>query len=780
MNKNNNWIKIGVDTAIRWQYFLLPFFLSLLLLVFFFNKVVVNPNHCFFGISGDGMQVYYNTWYHVLYNKTTFASTAMNYPYTESVFFTGSNPLLTSFIKLFGLQYYTIAIINLSMLLSIPVASGFIGLIFKEYKVSIFYASIAATAIAFLSPQIDRMHAHFNLSYVFAIPVIIYLILKFFKAPSIKKSVLIAIVGFVLACTHMYLFMFSLVIILSVWVGLGFIMPIKKYFVHGIKHFFIQALLPYVLIKLCILMAHAPNDRTNAPFGFFDYYSGANGVFYPFGRCYATLFELVGLKPEANYEGVAFVGVIASLFVLFLLLKFVFHTISFQYKRALNITGDYFLNILLLCAIIMLVFSFCIPFKYEEYRALALKLDFIKQFRALGRFTWMFFYVINIIVIIYISSLQSFFQKFKLKQLCMSIALIGLSYDAYCNIKNIKNDLNNKHEYLLDIDNVEKQNSWVKEIIPSKFQSILPLPYFHVGSELFSYPINHELFDYACTVSLKTGLPMMSVYNSRISLSETFKSIQLFKEPTGKMLDVINDLKNNKDILIVVKPELCNTYETELLSYAKLILKTKHFELHRLAINDLKKHYSNWAKKTIENFALEKSNLFSKNGCYLSDTLHCFETIDFINKNNFEGFADKGVFKQKIVGYTTVASMQPKYKSATKKYTLSFWMKSLNKDILPRTGIDIKATNSINETYSVYYSQVMHSSKQIHKDWTLIEQSFKLQSASDKIDVVLWNEEIKNNEEFYIDNLMLRADTLNVYKVTDSCIYKNNRIYFIK
>ena len=770
----NNIVHIFKDKGL-----VIVFTLSAILLSIFFGNLLSNSNHYFFGVASDGMQVYYNTWYHVLFDTEIFTTSSMNYPYQESVFFTGCNPLLTSGIKLFGLQKYTIGIINFSMLLSIPFAAICIYLIFKEYRVNYVFAAITAVAIAFLSPQIERLHGHYNLSYVFAIPLTIYLMLRFYKEPSFKISFYIAFSAFLLACTHMYLFMFSIAIITSIWLGLFFVKSFKEFKKMIYKYFFIQVMLPFTLIKILIFISNVSNDRTNSPFGFFDYYSNINGIFYPFGRVYEQLFQSFGLSANVNYEGVAFVGIIACLFICFLIIKLIYNVVVLKYKMILNITDDYFLNILLLVALVCLVFSFCIPFKYDGYHSLALKLDFIKQFRALGRFTWIFFYVINIISVIYISNLSGIFEKFRFKQIIMTAVFIGLSYDAYCNIKHIQYDLDNEFNPLSDFNNKLEENIWVNDIDKNQYQAVLPLPYFHVGSEMYSFPINNDEFNNACVVSLKTGLPMIGVYNSRISIKETYKSIQLIKEPVGKTLDIINNFKNNKDILLVVKSDLCNSYEKKILSYAKFILKTERFELYKLKVTDLKKYYTDYAQNIKEEFMITQNNLILKNGFLVTDTSFCFQPTTYQMDNNEKGFQESGSFIKKIDGYVTIFNDKPIYKKSTKNYTLSFWIKNLNEDVLPKTGIDIKATNTLNESYGLLYSQLMHLTKQIYGNWALIEYALKLQSADDKIEVILWNDEVKQDKYFTIDNLILRADTVNVYKATDSCIYKNNKIYFL-
>ncbi len=750
--------------------------LSISVLFLFFGKLLVHPNTCYFSIVGDGIQVYYNALYHVFFDKNILTEDSMHYPYQESVFFTGCNPMLTTVIKYLGLKYYTIGILNLSMLFSIPLAAIFIYLIFKEYNINYLFASFSSVSIAFLSPQINRMQGHYNLVYCFAIPATIWLILKFYKNPSINKSIIISIYCFVLASIHMYLFVFSAAIIGFVWIGLLFTMPIKKYLLLFAKNFFIQIFLPFMLIQLIIHFSINAGERTSYPSGFFEYYSNLNGIFNPFGRIYESLFGKIGITAEVNFEGASFIGISAVIFSVFLIIKILFNVLTFKFKKVFNFVNDAFLNSLLVCGFIFLLFSFCIPFKYG-YEELASKLEFLRQFRALGRFTWIFFYIINILLIIYVGKIAGIVEKLKIKYVLMTFVLTSLAYDAYCNVVGLQDKLNNSFTPFSDFGNSKNENKWVNEINPSDYQAVMPLPYFHIGSENFSYQTTAKTLNNTCIVSFKTGLPMISVYNSRISLDETFKSIQMFTEPNGKVPSVIKDFKNNKDILLMVEDSLRNNIEKNILSYAKFVFKTENFELYKITLSDLKRYYLEHAKNVQSEFVNKK--LYRKRELFVTDSILDFVSLNYKNINKENGHFESGIKKIKIKDYAVVVDTNLRTNSFNVNCTLSFWIKNLDKDLLPRTGIEIKAAKSNNEFYSLLYSNLLGNYKQIDNKWTLIEHSFKLQNSSDKLQVILWNFDIKHEDYYIIDNLLLRPDSLDVYMKTDSCIYKNNKIYYL-
>ena len=505
--------------------FLLCLVLSLTILVVFFGKLLLHPNSTFFGTSGDAILVYYNSLYHTLHNKELLTESAMFYPYSESIFFTSCMPILTQFIKLFFLQNYTIGIINLFMLFSMPAGAIFLYLIFKEYKVNMLFAVFSAVAIAYLSPQIHRLTGHYNLSYVFAIPASIWLMIKYIKNPSYKKSIVIGVYCFFLATMHMYLFIFTVAIITFAWISTlftkKFTISIKQYIIN----YFIQIIFPFLILQLLIYVVNTSDARTNSPWGFFDYYSNLNGIFYSKNEFYSPLFKLLQLDGNVNYEGEAFVGIAAFFFCMALILKSVINLLMLKPLAIFNPTGNKFLNFILLISLICLIFSFCIPYKYG-YENLLDYLGFLKQFRALGRFTWLFFYVINICLIICISNISEQYNKFYFKSILMIFVVGFISYDAFSNINDFQNQINYSYPEWTDTQNQNANNVWVKEIDPDKYQAILPFPYFQVGSENLGTVVVEHYFTGRCLL-----LPV-----NKDSLNLQFKVVSPAASMFGKTL----------------------------------------------------------------------------------------------------------------------------------------------------------------------------------------------------------------------------------------------------
>lgn len=126
-----------------------------------------------------------------------------------------------------------------------------------------------------------------------------------------------------------------------------------------------------------------------------------------------------------------------------------------------------------------------------------------------------------------------------------------LLFEAVFNTRGIAVHLNNRIPLLEDTENLLPENQWVRSVSPSDFQAILPLPWFHVGSENIWIDGSEEGKETAMVASLKTGLPLAAAMLSRTSLSQTFMSHALLLEPLQR-LELADYLPAEKPLLVLV------------------------------------------------------------------------------------------------------------------------------------------------------------------------------------------------------------------------------------
>lgn len=752
--------------------------LSILILCVFFGKALFHANSVYFGTAGDGMQIYYTSLYHVLHDDSYLFQACMNYPYGENVFFTACQPLLTGILKLFGLGSITIGVTNLIMLFSIVLSAVFLYLIFEELEIHYLYAALSAIAIAFLSPQMMRLFAHYVLTYQFAIPAFFYGLLKFSKNPTYKKSLIISLLTFFMATTHLYFFGFFALLSVFYWAVLFMLQKEKfKNVLFCIKHFSIQIILPYVLLQLIIYSVNNVNDRTSYPWGILIYKTNWTGVFYPFGRYYEFIPKLLGIIPqEVNIdEGYEFVGLLATVAFIFIVLKFAYNILLLRIRNVFVLTGNLVLDIFIWCSIPALLYSFGYPFVFDHEDWLN-KIGILRQMRGIARFSWLFFYAMNIAGV-YIIFLVS--QKIKTKWLKHSILIlmvIFLSADGYYSIGSYNRALSRRIVELNDRKNDYWRNKIFKTFDFEKYQAIMSLPFFHVGSENVGVEPKGKILIYSYIFSLKTGLPLICNTSSRASISQTFNSLALHWEKTTYPLQIVKDFKNRKHILVIADPGNMSFAEADLLKYAKFESKyIKGLELYTLSIDSLEK----LPKATLVNamaIAENCKNEFENNSS--SDSIKRYVSKNFDELSSSSAKCGKGSFITVMNKYNDLYFDTLPNPLIGTNYSISFWMNNIKKDRYPRTTLAIEVVNKDGKYIDGYYTAIKEKIKCVQGNWALIETEIALRESSDKIKATVFNFDLTSKDTLEIDELLIRPISINVCQKNANFINVNNRFYY--
>ena len=69
---------------------------SLVIVAFFYGRILLSPNQYMFGTTGDAIKNYYTYAYYISHNDSYTNFEGMNYPYGESFLYTDCHPILAS------------------------------------------------------------------------------------------------------------------------------------------------------------------------------------------------------------------------------------------------------------------------------------------------------------------------------------------------------------------------------------------------------------------------------------------------------------------------------------------------------------------------------------------------------------------------------------------------------------------------------------------------------------------------------------------------------------
>src|SRR5690606_466499 len=89
-------------------------------------------------------------------------------------------------------------------------------------------------------------------------------------------------------------------------------------------HFFIQAIIPLIVVKVYVGLTDFHPDRALYPYGLFAYNARLNTIFIPHHPPFGDFFEWINLRKGQRWEGWAYVGLpsaIIAVVALFGLIK---------------------------------------------------------------------------------------------------------------------------------------------------------------------------------------------------------------------------------------------------------------------------------------------------------------------------------------------------------------------------------------------------------------------------------------------------------------------------
>ncbi len=529
----------------------LVFLIAITAIQFLFGDIFLHPDSYMLVSEGDGLKSYFVSVYHLQYDTAYGHTLAMNYPFGERLQYTDCQPALTNAIKLLnaafpGIGNYFPGILHVLLMAGILAAALLLYDILMMLGIHWIFSAFWANGIVFLSPQIERLQGHLSLAYVFVIPMAIALLIRASQHEKPLHGILYALLIAWSAFTHLYYTAFLLLFLTAfllwrLWPGKGDRISVLK---SGI---FLWPLLSFITMLLYQHFSDPFSDRTAYPYGFLYYKAFPESVFLPLRQSYGAVFRTLSEFRYITWEGYAYVGFSAFLITLFLFFRGFRHAIRLHTAKLFRLSPHPLLNALLWASILSLLFSFALPFRFLPPWTVELLGPF-KQFRGSGRFSWPFFYMINIATLLL---LWQWRQKSKTGKVALILGTCILLAESLYSLNSQRNVLLRQrcpNDLPLSITN----DSLRQTLQTYRPQAILYLPYYHVGSEnIWMTPVPGELKN-SFQLSLESGLPLMNVMLGRTSLAQTQMSVSLVMQATEKPA-ILPFLEPAKPILLVTE-----------------------------------------------------------------------------------------------------------------------------------------------------------------------------------------------------------------------------------
>ncbi|MBX9449304.1 MAG: hypothetical protein KL787_06145 [Taibaiella sp.] len=373
-----------------------------------FQEIVTHLNSSLISNGGDGIKNYYTYLYQVQHGSGTHFQ-GMNYPYGEHVIFTDNMPLLVWLVQgigqwMPGATDYALGIMHFLVLISIPVGCVFMYKILIRFGIPAWLAGLCGIIIVFSCQQYMKIEGHFGMAFMGYIPMMLYWLMLYDERRKIIYPFLIFIFTLIFAFFHLYNLAISTVLIVFYSFSF-FIIHFKKSFLRNLIHtlpIIISILVPTVIVKLFLSATDQVTDRPDYPYGVFGGATEGKHIFLnpdaPMGNMLQFLF---GPAEKAYGEGSVYLGLVSFGTFLFVLTCCIAWLVRPKKHSKALLTEVYENNysIWLLTGFFALLLGMGVPISWG-WDTLIDHIATIRQFRTVGRFSWIFYFIFQIFVVL--------------------------------------------------------------------------------------------------------------------------------------------------------------------------------------------------------------------------------------------------------------------------------------------------------------------------------------------------------------------------------------------
>lgn len=571
---------VFLNSLHKYKWDVICILIPTLILGIAFSDIIMDPNGFIFHPYGDAVKNYFTPTWYVNYD-TGWTFSGMNYPYGEVLPFTDNQPLLS--IKLQKLNSIlpfigsnVVGIMNLLMFLSFILCSYFSFKIFQHFGINGFWAIWAGLIVAFLSPQIDRMDVHFALGYSWFIPLVWLIILKaksFSGQPLIWLFLLLIL--FFQSFVHPYFLIINALLIGGI-VAVDYLSNYKSTARPNSFHLWALGTLSLsILIFLAINHTLDPiSDRPSNPYGLDAYTSSLGSLLFP---ARGPIYEI--LEPQYIVgEGEAYVGILGMLFVLLGAINVALRFRDKTLPRLVNTNRPMFFHSLIAGVLVFFYSSGWLNDLGLKY--LNEFIPQLKQFRSLGRFAWITYYIgLTSMLTLTILSFKALSKNIRWREYALLpiLAMIIWSVEAYIHSNILTKDLRHPNTFS-QIDDVAYYPDVLSqnEIEPTDFQAILSLPLVVLGPEKVQIDRGAWPLRVAMPASLQLHLPLMNIMMSRTSVSQGLDLLEMLAPQyvTKQRLRSMDE----RPVLIISNDNDVTPNEKDLINRSQLLFQ--HGGLH--------------------------------------------------------------------------------------------------------------------------------------------------------------------------------------------------------
>jgi len=538
---------------------------ALVLTTIMLSDIVIHPWHVMTELGADGGKNHFTFLYQALYGNGIWFQ-GMNYPYGEHIVYTDGQPALSVMLSMFKGSMTigrALAIMWWLIALSYVLSVIYNYKLLTHFGVRPIIAMCFAGLITAFSPQVFCIAGHYALAYACIIPMLFYWTVQYYSSGRKKYPVFIFITGVITSFTHPY---FAAVILMwTLFYAVGYCLLVKdtllKKFVH-VARLLLAVITVFVIFGVFMKITDPIKDRPVVPFGILANCTHIKDVITSDYSPIWHAFRGQGVFKKISFggEGYTYIGLAMMVVVIVSLVLGICNKWRKQPLRNIVSAGG-FQPVWIFIALAALLFGMGAPFTWHMEWLLDY-FSMFRQFRTLGRFTWIFYYIITIygVVVVYTWYARNMaVGRPVLANVILLLTMFIWGFEAYGYI-NFTRAAANKGYNNYDTFVCTGVKTWPQFLADhyyrsDSFQAIMVLRFFEVGSEKLWLEHNTDISAWAVATGIQSSMqlhqPMVNCMMSRTSWGQAFKQVRTVGGPYTEK-PVLEELNSDRPFLLLV------------------------------------------------------------------------------------------------------------------------------------------------------------------------------------------------------------------------------------
>ena len=739
---------------------LLLFCAGFLVLAFLVPEWLFSPNDLLMSDFGDGFKNTFAFAWFLEHESSGILVNGVNYPYGEHLVYLDGQPGLALLLRPLGLGDFAVGFAAWSLAVSFASAGVFLYLVGRELGMQRGVAVLMGLSLILLSPQLERLTNHTTLAYISCLPGAWFWLLLTVRMDRKWIGVGIILVhNLFWTLIHPYLGLMVGMFMGGFWVlwllRQGLSLRLKwQWILYG----GLIAFLHLALFRGWLMATDIHSGRPSLPAGFLHQLASEYSLLFPRFGPIADFWD-GHLKTREhltyeNWEGFGYLGLAQIGFGFLGLIGAVVAGVRNRFRGWFQDDRKMLMGISMVAAVAMLLFSMGYPFKSDP--VWMERLDFLRQFRFLGRFNWMFFYVFGVFAWVWIDRfaerLRDGISRWNAGKGSVVGTRLGGFLAAVLLFGVMGLNLVEGHFWVRELNkslfispnpfvrrNVD-QGQWklggaLENIYPREFQSLLPVPFWYTGTETLQLPRVQKSRSNGMILAHHTGLPLHAIDGARAPVWQGKQQCQLFA-PTHIKKELEKEIDDPRSVLVVHTKELNLCPEEEdFLSRGVVFYEDEGLRLLSYSRDQLFTY-------TPVDWRAEVDSLIFYQGY---EDMPCDRT-----------YRGEGAFSDWIGRFSVLfdSERDSVQLEAGKEYEFSFWFRHVE-DGIYRHGVIMEQFNAAGENVGYDVRDEGKNSRTFDGEWVQMVYRFEVKEEAE---IVRWflNGDHDLNLEIFIDGVMIR------------------------